>query len=153
MKRIVILAACSQLLLQGASYAHEAEKHPTGHRSQSGEGHATGHHEDARMKKLHEMMPMYAQAQARIIGALEKRDAAVVESEVGKILATIPDLKKSRPHKNLKEVSKLRKIAGDFEADIRATAASAKKGDFAGAGTAFSRAQKRCDACHAKFRD
>lgn len=99
------------------------------------------------------MMPMYSQAQARIIEALSKGDAAVVRSEAGKILATIPDLKKSRPHKNLKEIDKMRKIAEAFEADVRSTVASAEKGDLTRAGAAFSRARKRCDACHAKFRD
>ena len=108
---------------------------------------------DEEMARQHRMMGMYAQAQAKIAGALEKRDAATVETETRKLLATIPDLKKAKPHKNLKERKIFQKIASAFEGDVKTTSALAKKRDFPGAKAAFTKAQKRCDECHAKFRD
>ena len=47
----------------------------------------------------------------------------------------------------------MRKIASAFEGEVKGTAALAKKGDFTGAKAAFANAQKKCDECHAKFRD
>ena len=87
MKRVAITISAI-LLLQGCAFAHE------------GENHALSHKENAAMAKLHKMMPMYARAQAKINAALEKEDAATVTQETRKILATIPDLKKAKPHKN-----------------------------------------------------
>lgn len=140
MKKTAMLVTCVLVLTQGGAFAKEGKKH------------GNGHH-DAQMDRFHKMMPMYAQSQAKINGALEKGDAATVESEAEKILATIPDLKKSKPHKNLKKIDAFRKIADAFGADIEATAALAKKGDIAGARTAFKKAGERCDECHSKFRD
>ncbi len=141
MKMIMAISACVGLLTQSAAFAHE------------GQNHLKAHKEDAQMEKLHKMMPMYSQAQAKISEALEKGDSATVESETGKILATTPDLKKSKPHKNLKEVKTMRKIASAFERDIKNTAVLVKKRDFTGAKGAFAKAQKRCNECHVKFRD
>lgn len=138
---IVVGLLCTLLSLHGGAFAHEGEQHRKKHKV------------DPQMEKLHKMMPLYAQAQAKINEALEKRDAATVEAESGKILATTPDLKNIKPHKNLKQMKTLREIASAFEGDVKATAAGAKKGDFAAAKAAFTQAQKRCDACHAKFRD
>ena len=141
MKNIIAITACTILLIQGGVFAHEGEKHPEGHM------------EDVQMTKLHAIMPMYAQAQLRINAALGKGDASTVGSETGKILSTLPDLKKSEPHKNLKQIKTMRKLVSAFEGDVKATAALAKKGNWAGAKVAFAKAQKRCDECHAKFRD
>ena len=140
MKRVLAAMACVVLLLQGAAFAHEGEKHQGKHK------------EDARMDKMHKMMPEYARIQARITEALDKGDAAAVEAETGKILATIPDLKKAKPHKNLKELATLRKIASTFEEEVKATAALAKRGDIAAAKAAFANVRKKCEECHAKFR-
>ena len=52
------------------------------------------------MDKLHKMMPMYAQSQAKINEALLNEDVETVKNETGMILATIPDLKNAKPHKN-----------------------------------------------------
>lgn len=141
MKKIITITASAILLTQSGVFAHEGEKHPKGHK------------EDVQMMKLHAIMPMYAQAQLRVNAALDKRDAATVGSESGKILASMPDLKKAKPHKNLKEIKIMRKLASAFEGDVKATKALAKKGDWAGAKAAFAKAEKRCDECHAKFRD
>ena len=105
------------------------------------------------MAKLHKMMPMYARAQVKINAAMEKEDSATVVKETRKILATIPDLKKAKPHKNLRELKAMGKIAAEFEKDVGNTVALAKKFEFAGARIAFENAQKRCNECHVKFRD
>ena len=110
-------------------------------------------HGDETMVKQHQMMGLYAQTQWRINESLRNRDAKAVEIEAGKILVTVPALKAMTPHKNLKEQKALPKIAALFEVEIKAVAARAKKGDLAGAKAAFRRAEKRCDECHAKFRD
>lgn len=138
--KAIMLAGCILVLLQGSAFAHEGEKH--------GEKH-----HDARMSKLHKMMPMYAQVQAKINGALERGDATTVEAEAGKIAATIPDLKKAKPHKNLKKIDTFKKIADAFSSEVTATAALAKKGDLARANAAFKKAEGKCSECHAKFRD
>ncbi|KIE44264.1 cytochrome c [Geobacter anodireducens] len=140
MKRTTLLAACILALIHGGAFAHGEETHGK-------------KHQDAQMDKFHKMMPMYAQVQAKINGALERKDAATVEAESEKILTTIPDLKKSTPHKNLKKIGTFREIADAFSAEVSATAALAKKGDIAGARTAFKDAGERCNECHAKFRD
>lgn len=142
-KRFSTIAACligAFFVFQGAAFAHEGEKHGKKHNG-------------AQMDKFHKIMPMYAQGQAKINGALEKGDAAAVEVEAEKILATISDLKKSKPHKNLKKLDTFKKIADAFNSDVAATAAMAKKGDIAGAKDAFKKAGEKCDECHAKFRD
>lgn len=140
MRKRAILVGCVAVLTAGSAFAHEGKTHG-------------GKHHDSRMEKLHAMMPRYAEAQAKINGALEKGDAATVEAEAGKMAATIPDLKKSKPHKNLKKIDTFRKIADAFGTEVTATAAMAKKGDVAGAGVVFRKAEKRCNECHAQFRD
>lgn len=129
------------LLFQGGAFAHE------------GEHHGGMHGNDAQMEKLHKLMPMYAQAQAKINEALINGDAATIKEETGKILAAIPDLKNAKPHKNIKQVAAFRKIASAFAGDVKKTAVLAKTGDFGGAKGAFQFAQMRCDECHKKFRD
>lgn len=136
MKRVLALASLALLLAGGVSYAHE--------------GH---HHHDARMMKLHKIMPMYARAQTTIKAALEKGDAETVAKEAGTVLSTAADLKTSRPHKGLSRLPEYRKIAGQFEKDIKKTADSAHKGDLESAKAAFAEAQKRCTSCHVSFRD
>jgi len=105
------------------------------------------------MQKLHKMMPMYAMALSKLEAALEKGDLPAVESEAGKILATAPDLKRAKPHKNIKQLKTFRSIAAGFEKDVKETAELAKKGDFANARIAFQKAETKCATCHAKFRD
>lgn len=141
MKKPAATISCAILLIAGVAFAHAGEKHQGKHK------------EGAQMDKLHKMMPAYAQAQAAINEALEKGDKAAVEEQTGKILATLPDLKKAKPHKNPGALKTMRKIASAFEEEVKSTAALAKKGDFAGARASFVKAQKKCDECHAKFRD
>lgn len=131
---------CVLAMIHGGAFAHGVEKHGK-------------HHRDAQMDRFHKMMPMYAQAQAKINEALNKGDAAAAEAEAQQILATIPDLKKSKPHKNLKKLGTFKKIADAFGTDVKTTADMAKKGDFVGARAAFRKAEERCNECHAKFRD
>ena len=128
------------LLIQGGAFAHQDETH-------------TKHKTDAQMQKLHDMMPVYAQAQAKVSEALANGDAGTIKEETGKILATIPDLKNAKPHKNRKQIDTFRNIASAFAGDVRKTAALAKAGDFGGAKDSFQSARMRCDECHKKFRD
>ena len=141
MKRLAAITATAFLLFPGVVFAR------------GGENHQHIHKGNGQMAKLHKMMPMYAQAQAKINAALEKRDAATVAKETRKILATIPDLKKAKPHKNLQELKAMRRIASAFEEDVRRTASLVKKSDFTGAGVAFENAQRHCNECHVKFRN
>jgi hypothetical protein len=129
------------LLAQGGAFAHEGMSHDNEHKA------------DAQMQKLHHIMPMYAQSQAKINVALTTRDAATIKAETGKILETLPELKSAKPHKNVKQIATFRKIASAFEGGIKKTAVLAKTGDFGGAKDAFQFAQMRCNECHKKFRD
>ncbi|SNB45404.1 cytochrome c [Geobacter sp. DSM 9736] len=144
MNRFHIYVTClvgTLMFIQTGAYAHE------------GSVHEMSHAKDAAMEKLHRMMPVYMQAQAQIDQALTSGESATVVEEIGKIAATIPDLKNARPHKNLKRVSNFRKIASDFEGDVQKTAMLVNKGDLAGARDAFESAKMRCNQCHATFRD
>lgn len=140
MKRITAVTICAFLLIQGGAFAHEGAKRTKRHGT------------NAQMQKLHDMMPMYAMALAKLEAALEKRDAAAVEAEAGRMLATTPDLKKGKPHKNLKQLKTFRSIAAGFESDLEETVELVKKGDFAKARAAFQKAEAKCAECHAKFR-
>lgn len=110
-------------------------------------------HAEEHMAAQHSLMATYAQAQAKINEALQKGDAAVVKAETRKLLATIPELKKVTPHKNIKGQNTIERIAAAFEADLKITAAKAAKRDLAGSGKSFGKAEEKCSACHAKFRD
>jgi len=143
-KRSISITLClmmGSLTFSGIAFAHGTEKHrkmvPV----------------DAQMKKLHAIMPMFSLASAKLETALEKGDVTVVETEAEKILAAIPDLKKSKPHKNVKQRKKFVAFAATLEEAITSTAVLAKQGDFVGAKAAFKNAEKTCAACHAKFRD
>jgi cytochrome c556 len=109
--------------------------------------------DDMQMHKLHTMMPMFSVASANLETALKKGESGAVETEAQKIIAAIPDLKKSKPHKNVKQQYKFVELATTLGKTVTATASLAKKGDFAGAKAAFKRVEETCAACHAKFRD
>lgn len=115
------------------------------------EHHGMAH--DAQMEKLHAMMPVFATASARIQVAVKKKDAAAVDAEAGKIVAAIPDLKKSKPHKHASQRKKYVQLAEQLGRHASAVTAEAKKGDFSAAGKEYSRLSKTCDACHAIYRD
>ena len=139
---IITLSLLMSLLTQsGAAFAHGTEKH--------GKTAAA----DAQMKKLHEMMPMFSGAAAGVESALEKGEINVVEIEADKIMDAISDLKKSKPHKNVKQRKKFVEIATKLEEAVTSTVALAKKDDLAGAKVAFKKVEETCAACHAKFRD
>lgn len=140
MNRVAAITICALLLFQGGAFAHEGEKHEKKQKT------------NAVMQKLHDMMPMYGMALANVEAALEKKDSVAVETEAGKMLATTPDLKKAKPHKNLKQLKTFRSIASGFESDLKETVALAKKGDFTKAKDAFKKAEAKCAECHAKFR-
>jgi len=107
---------------------------------------------DAQMKKLHAMMPMFSVASAQLETALEKGDAPTAGREAGKILTAIPDLKQSKPHKNVKQRKKFLELATSLDQSVTATNDLAQKGDFAGAKVTFKKVEEVCAACHAKFR-
>ncbi|MDD2733592.1 MAG: cytochrome c [Desulfuromonadaceae bacterium] len=140
MKRYAI-AVIAILIIQGLASAHE------------GENHTKRHKEYTQMEKLHKIMPMCAQVQVNINEALLKGDAATIKNEAGKILAALPDLKKSRPHKNIEQRKKFVRLATKLEEPVTTTVYLANKGDFAEAKVAFKRVEEACAACHAKFRD
>ncbi|MFA7405420.1 MAG: cytochrome c [Pelobacteraceae bacterium] len=129
------------LTISGVACAHGTEKH--------GKMIAT----DARMKKLHAMMPAFSLACAEMETALERGDAAIVAAEAEKITTAIPDLKKSKPHKNLKQKEKFMEHVANLEKTVRTTVNLAKKGDLAEAKVSFQQVHETCAACHAKFRD
>lgn len=110
-------------------------------------------HIDAQMKKLHAMMPMFSLASAELESALDKGDVAAAKTQADKILAAVPDLKKSKPHKNIKQQKKFVELATNLEETLSATANLAQKGDLVGAKVAFKKVEEICAACHAKFRD
>ena len=138
---ISISLSMVMVFLSGMAFAHGTEKHgamvPV----------------DARMKKLHAMMPMFSVASAKLETALEHGDAVAAEAEAGKITAAIPDLKKSKPHKNIKQRKNFVEHASNLEETMNPTIDLVKKGDFAGAKTSFKKVEKVCAACHATFRD
>jgi len=138
--RCAIAVICLVLGAYGQALAHGTEKH----------GKAAP--ADAQMKKMHAMMPMFSLASARLETSLEKGDAAAVESEAGKMLAAIPDLKKSKPHKNIKQRKEFVELATKMERNLTSTVELAKSGDLAGAKMAFKKVEEICAACHAKFR-
>lgn len=112
-----------------------------------------GGHVDAQMKKLHAIMPMFSLASAELESAIDKGDAIAAKVQADKILAAVPDLIKSTPHKNKKQISAFRSIAARFSDDVVSCRGLVEKADFREARTAFIALEKRCTECHAKFRD
>jgi cytochrome c556 len=108
---------------------------------------------DAQMKKLHTMMPMFSMASAILESALEKGDTATAKAQADRILAAVPDLKKSKPHKNAKQLNTFVGLAAKLQETVTSTADLVNKGDFDGAKAAFKKIDKTCAACHAMFRD
>lgn len=129
------------LLVPASLWAHGTEKHEKDMMK------------DPQMRKLHAMMPVFSVASGKLEIAIEKWNLADVEVEAGKILRSIPDLKKSRPHKNLKNRQKFVELAGVLERSLNETVGAAKTGDFAGARRGFAKVEETCASCHAKFRD
>ena len=118
--------------------------------------HGTDHHgghADEQMKKLHAMMPMFSIASSELESALEKGDAATAKAQADKILSAVPDLKKSKPHKNIKQRKKIVELATKFEGKVTSTLDLIKKDDLSGAKAAFKKVDDVCAACHTKFRD
>jgi len=138
---VIFLTAGSLLVLPVDVLAHGTEKHdnmvPI----------------DAQMKKLHAIMPMFSMASANMEAALEKGEIAIVASEAEKITSAIPELKKSKPHKNIKQRSKYVAQASNLEEAITTTVDMAKKGNLAEAKAAYKKVEETCAACHTKFRD
>ncbi|GLI39502.1 cytochrome c [Geobacter hydrogenophilus] len=128
------------LVYSGVASAHGTEKHDK-------------HAADEQMKRLHAIMPMFSLVVADLENAIEKGDAAAVELQAGKMLRAIPDLKKSRPHKNVKQHKKFVELAESLELTLISTRLMAGKGDFNGARKAFKKVEEVCAACHVKFRD
>jgi cytochrome c556 len=108
---------------------------------------------DAQMKRLHAMMPVFSVASAEMETAIEKGDAAEVKTQADRILSAVPDLKKSNPHKNIRQITVFKSIAGKMGADITKIVTLAEKGNFAEAKAAFKNMEARCAECHTKFRD
>lgn len=105
------------------------------------------------MKKLHAMMPVFSVASAELESALEKGDAVAAKVPAEKILAATSDLKKSKPHKNVKQQKKFVELVSNFDTLVTSTVDLIKKDDISGAKIAFKKVEEVCAACHAKFRD
>lgn len=144
MKRahVVTIFSLAALLgsLHGIASAHETHMH----------GKMTA---DAQMQKLHAMMPMFSIASAKLESAVKSGDLVAVETESERIIAAIPDLKKSRPHKNIKQRKKFIELATNLEKTVKTTAYLARTGDRSGAMSAFIKIEETCTTCHATFRD
>jgi len=137
--RIMRYAAVGILGLAGVASAHGTEQHGS-----------MAH--DAQMQKLHAMMPMFSVASAQLETALEKKDAAAADKEAGKILAAVPDLKKSKPHRNVKLKKGFVKLATQLEEQTVTVRDLAQKGDFPAAQDAFKKLEATCGQCHDKYR-
>lgn len=135
----LVLSAGTLLIEPIETFAHGKNPHDGG--------------SDAGMNKLHAMMPLFSQASAELESAIEKGDAAAAKAQSEKILAAVTDLKKSRPHKNVKQRKKFVQLATKLDETVTLTVDLASKGDFAGAKTSFKKVEATCAACHAKFRD
>ena len=128
-------------ILNGFAFAHGAKNHDKMVPA------------DAEMKKLHAMMPMFSQAYAKMETALERNEIAVLEAEAKKITTAIPDLKKAKPHKSIKQMGKFVEYASDLDKCVVTTVNLAKKGHLVEAKSAFKKVEGVCAACHATFRD
>lgn len=82
-----------------------------------------------------------------------RKNIVAVEAEAGKLLKSVPDLKKSKPHKNIKQRKKICRTGTNLEMAVNHTVSLAQKSDFAGAKVAFKKVEEACAACHTKFRD
>lgn len=137
----VVLSAGILFVIPFETSAHGTEKH----------GNTSA--DDIRMKKLHAMMPMFSLATAELESALEKGDATTAKEQADKILVAVPDLKRSKPHKNIKQRKKFVELATELEKSVNSTVYFIKDDNFSGAKTAFKKVEETCAACHAKFRD
>jgi cytochrome c556 len=129
------------LAINSIAFAHGVEKHGKTVTA------------DVQMEKLHAMMPMFSVTSAKLETALEKGDAAEAAVEAGKIIAAVPDLEKSKPHKNAKHRKLFVEQARKLGTAATTIVTLAKSGDFSGAKTAFKKVEEACAECHAKFRD
>lgn len=140
--RLLISALCLGLALNASTArAHGSAPHGGDQAAQ------------AQMKKLHAMMPMFSIALADLEIALEKGDAARAGQEADRILAALPDLMKSRPHKNVKQRKQFVTAASGLENSVKAVAGKVQEGDLAAARGAFKEVEAQCAACHERFRD
>ena len=135
----VVLSAGILFIIPLETFAHGTDHH--------------GGHADEQMKKLHAMMPMFSIASAELESALEKGDAASAKIKAEMILAAVPDLKKSKPHKNIKHRKEFVELAIELEKSVNSSVYFIKEDNFSGAKTAFKKVEDTCAACHAKFRD
>ena len=103
------------------------------------------------MKKLHAMMQMFSMASAELESALEKGDVTLAKFQADKILAAVPDLKKSKPHKNVNQRKKYVELATHLEQAVNTAVNLAQKDDFTEAQAAFKKIEEVCAACHTKF--
>jgi len=142
--RYTITIAClvsGTLAFSGVVFAHGTDKH---NKTASA---------NEQMKKLHAMMPMFSIASAELESSLEKGDAPMAKIQADRILAAVPDLKKSKPHKNFKQRKLFVELAAKFEETVTSTVDLIKKDDLSGAKATFKKVEDVCAACHAKFRD
>lgn len=111
------------------------------------------HDGDEQMKKLHNMMPVFSVALAECDTALINGDVAAAKAPADKIMAAAPDLKRCKPHKNVKQRKKFVELATYFEESVSSTVALIKKDDLSGAKAALKKVEEACTVCHSKFRD
>lgn len=108
---------------------------------------------DIQMKKLHAMMPMFSRESAGLESAINSRDITALKMHSDKILSAVPDLKKSKPHKNLKQTAEFKILADKLGVDVKTVVSFAEQGDFTEAQRTFKNLETRCAECHSKYRD
>jgi cytochrome c556 len=138
---ITISLVLGSLSLSCAAFAHGTN------------GHGQRTAENARMKKLHAIMPVFSAASAKLETAIEKGDPAEAKIQANRILAAVPDLKMSKPHKNIKQITDFKTIADKLGADITKIVSLTEQSNFAGAKVVFKNMEARCSECHTEFRD
>lgn len=141
-----ILALIAVVLSTGMVFSSPMEASAHGKDSRGGTA-------DAQMKKLHDMMPVFSVASAECESALDKGDTAAAKASADRILAATSDLKKCKPHKNVKQHKKFVVLATNFEKTVTSTVDLINKDDLSGAKAAFKKVEEVCASCHAKFRD
>jgi soluble cytochrome b562 len=67
--------------------------------------------------------------------------------------AGIPELKKTKPHKNDKQLADFKSLASKLSEDITKVGLLAERGSFASARLAYKDMEARCTEYHSRFRD
>ena len=115
--------------------------------------HGTMMTDDVQMQKLHTMMPMFSKTCAELESAIKKNDRTTVKNCTVKMLAALPDLRETKPHKNVKQRKTYVEMVNKLEVAVKSTTNQINQGNSKGAKESFTMIEEMCVQCHAKFRD